>query len=139
MAISLRPEYFDAIEHLVGLLCHDRRNKEAVKVIEQFQAFLNSNQHNYTVIDKYDLWGVDVGHIINLLHAKGNLLYIMQDHAGAAKSFEDVVLIAVGDHFSCVRSTDSDYHNLPYPTSAKTLLKILNRLCSCLQKRQSRL
>lgn len=33
-SIALRPSYFEAVEHLVGLLCEDRRGKEAVKIIE---------------------------------------------------------------------------------------------------------
>ncbi|EEP81844.1 conserved hypothetical protein [Uncinocarpus reesii 1704] len=33
-AIKLRPSYFEAVEHLVGLLCSSQRGKEAVNVIQ---------------------------------------------------------------------------------------------------------
>ena len=33
-SVKLRPSYFEAVEHLVGLLCGDQRGREAVKVIE---------------------------------------------------------------------------------------------------------
>jgi tetratricopeptide (TPR) repeat protein len=33
-AVNLRPGYFEAVEHLIGLLCSDHRGREAVQVIE---------------------------------------------------------------------------------------------------------
>ncbi|KAF2842584.1 glycosyltransferase family 41 protein [Patellaria atrata CBS 101060] len=33
-AVKLRPSYFEAVEHLIGLLCSSQRGKEAVAVIE---------------------------------------------------------------------------------------------------------
>ena len=39
-SIKLRPSYFEAVEHLVGLFCEDRRGKEAVKIIEFVQRVL---------------------------------------------------------------------------------------------------
>lgn len=33
-AVKLRPSYFEAVEHLIGLLCSTRRAKEAVELIE---------------------------------------------------------------------------------------------------------
>lgn len=33
-AIELRPTYFEAVEHLIGLLCETHRGKEAIKIIE---------------------------------------------------------------------------------------------------------
>ncbi|KAI9870943.1 MAG: hypothetical protein M1823_008593, partial [Watsoniomyces obsoletus] len=33
-AVRLRPSYFEAVEHLIGLLCSSRRAKEAVALIE---------------------------------------------------------------------------------------------------------
>lgn len=36
-AISLRPSYLEAVEHLVGLLCSSHRSKEAVDVIDSVQ------------------------------------------------------------------------------------------------------
>ncbi|KAF2028306.1 hypothetical protein EK21DRAFT_70044 [Setomelanomma holmii] len=39
-AVQLRPSYFEAVEHLIGLLCSDHRGKEAVKVIEDVERSL---------------------------------------------------------------------------------------------------
>lgn len=33
-SVDLRPNYFEAVEHLIGLLCGDHRGKEAVAIIE---------------------------------------------------------------------------------------------------------
>ena len=33
-AVKLRPSYFEAVEHLIGLLCNDQRAKEAVSIID---------------------------------------------------------------------------------------------------------
>ncbi|EGE00347.1 UDP-N-acetylglucosaminyltransferase [Trichophyton tonsurans CBS 112818] len=33
-AIKLRPSYFDAVEHLIGLLCSSQRGKEAVNIVQ---------------------------------------------------------------------------------------------------------
>ncbi|KAL1970507.1 hypothetical protein VTN77DRAFT_4151 [Rasamsonia byssochlamydoides] len=33
-AVKLRPSYFEAVEHLIGLLCSNHRGKEAVNIIE---------------------------------------------------------------------------------------------------------
>ncbi|KAL1998206.1 hypothetical protein VTN02DRAFT_6654 [Thermoascus thermophilus] len=34
LAVKLRPSYFEAVEHLIGLLCSNHRGKEAVNIIE---------------------------------------------------------------------------------------------------------
>ncbi|KAH7084446.1 glycosyl transferase family 41-domain-containing protein [Paraphoma chrysanthemicola] len=39
-AVKLRPSYFEAVEHLIGLLCSDHRGKEAVQVIEDVERSL---------------------------------------------------------------------------------------------------
>jgi predicted O-linked N-acetylglucosamine transferase (SPINDLY family) len=39
-AIELRPSYFEAIEHLVGLLCSDGRAKQAVEILQNMEARL---------------------------------------------------------------------------------------------------
>ena len=45
-AVWLRPCYFEAVEHLVGLLCSDSRGREAIKVIEHVEETLRiSNEH----------------------------------------------------------------------------------------------
>ncbi|KAH8725573.1 glycosyl transferase family 41-domain-containing protein [Phaeosphaeriaceae sp. PMI808] len=39
-AVKLRPSYFEAVEHLIGLLCSDHRAKEAVQVIDDVERSL---------------------------------------------------------------------------------------------------
>lgn len=47
--------------------------------------------------------GCDNGRILSLIHAKGNMLYGLGNNAGAAKSFEDAVLIATGRKFKDIQ------------------------------------
>lgn len=47
--------------------------------------------------------GCDNGRILALIHAKGNMLYGLGDNSGAARAFEDAVLIATGRRFNGVQ------------------------------------
>ncbi|KAK6441291.1 hypothetical protein LTR95_002484 [Oleoguttula sp. CCFEE 5521] len=68
----------------------------------------------------------DNGRILALIHAKGNMLYSVGDNGGAAKAFEDAVLIAVGRHFTNVqglvdhilRAVTARLYNTPLEKSA---------------------
>src|SRR5438552_15384285 len=42
-AVKLRPSYFEAVEHLIGLLCSDQRGKEAVGIIQFVEMSLRIN------------------------------------------------------------------------------------------------
>ena len=104
-AVRLRPTYFEAVEHLIGLLCFDKRHKDAIQIIDQVQAVLQSRAkyeaqcnaiYAQQLSCRYANLGRDNGRMMALIHAKGNLMYNMQDQLGAAKAFEEVVLIAVG-------------------------------------------
>ena len=133
-AVWLRPRYFEAVEHLVGLLCSDSRGREAIKVIEHIEDALripnnvraskdeespklnvkhgalegahsyDANKHmtglsitaNRFGSSGYLIPSSDNGRLLALVHAKGNLLYAIGDNAGAAKAFEDAVMIAAG-------------------------------------------
>ncbi|KAK5118737.1 hypothetical protein LTR85_007943 [Meristemomyces frigidus] len=80
--------------------------------------------------------GCDNGRILALIHAKGNMLYGLGDNGGAARAFEDAVLIAAGRRFSgiqglvkhiltVVSSTVHQrppYQAAPAPTSAEPIL-----------------
>ncbi|CAA9960598.1 Spy O-linked N-acetylglucosamine transferase SPINDLY family [Pyrenophora teres f. maculata] len=46
----------------------------------------------------YAVAGCDNGRVLALVHAKGNMLYALGDNAGAAKAFENAVLIGAGPH-----------------------------------------
>lgn len=149
-AVRLRPSYFEAVEHLIGLLCSDHRGREAVAIIEEVERKLRfvrredalrsleaeSERSSSTVSESPDLSeasdrpvfefegdceavfkdlddlpgsdqpgfgssgyaipGSDNGRILALVHAKGNMLYALGDNAGAAKAFENAVLIGAG-------------------------------------------
>lgn len=47
--------------------------------------------------------GCDNGRILALIHAKGNMLYGLGDNSGAARAFEDAVLIATGSTYDNVQ------------------------------------
>ncbi|KAF1940006.1 TPR-like protein [Clathrospora elynae] len=149
-AVRLRPSYFEAVEHLIGLLCNDHRGREAVHVIEEVERqlrfvkktdalrnleaeseraessvsestslseasdrpvfeFEGDNESVFKDIDElpgsdqpgfgssgYAIAGCDHGRILALVHAKGNMLYALGDNDGAAKAFENAVLIGAG-------------------------------------------
>lgn len=147
--MKLRPSYFEAVEHLLGLLCSDHRNKEAVLIIEEVENALKlpkkgeilknidgqsecstsatESPRLSEVSDRpvfeyetendsipkdseevagadqpgfgssgYAIPGCDNGRILALVHAKGNMLYALGDNSGAAKAFENAVLIGAG-------------------------------------------
>lgn len=148
-AVKLRPSYFEAVEHLIGLLCSSHRGKEAVNIIEYVQVSLrfprdgdcfkadehasdadsdadsilsDINPYERAAFDYDDDYGLsmafnqvsteagsagfassgyaipgsDNGRMLALVHAKGNMLYTLGDHSGAAAAFEDAILIAAG-------------------------------------------
>ena len=140
-SIALRPAYFEAVEHLVGLLCTDQRSKDAIRLISFVEMALqipykdgatgssqmaSSKRHDYDSIqaaqfpakrplaqdDKipsakdrpvpqfgssgFAIPNSDNGRMLALIHAKGNMLYGLGDNVGAAKAFEDAILIGTG-------------------------------------------
>lgn len=149
-SVKLRPSYFEAVEHLIGLLCGDHRGNEAVNIIEFVERSLRLPRRDEDVHDyfsetssnadrescgsmgatsehialDYDddicfqsqlsrdfedsssqpgfgssgfsIPGSENGRILALVHAKGNMLYALGDVSGAAKAFEDAVLISAG-------------------------------------------
>ena len=138
------------MEHLLGLLCSDHRNKEAVQILEEVERSLklvkngellrnvdgqsensvstsvnespNLSEASDRPVFEYDteseaaakdseipgsdqpgfgssgyaIPGSDNGRILALVHAKGNMLYALGDNAGAARAFENAVLIGAG-------------------------------------------
>ncbi|KAI5801199.1 glycosyl transferase family 41-domain-containing protein [Geopyxis carbonaria] len=143
-AVRKRPSYFEAVEHLIGLLGGERRTREAVDIITFVETSLKrpgilsernpsisstssegsylsngpstpikfeyeDNDHEYTFGPRFEttkkspygtsgfkIPGSDNGRMLALIHAKGNMLYTLGDNAGAAKAFEDAVLVAAG-------------------------------------------
>ncbi|KAK9469969.1 glycosyl transferase family 41-domain-containing protein [Dipodascopsis tothii] len=79
-AIRLRPSYWDAVEHLVSLLCAQNRHGDAVAVLDFVQ------QAGTALVSSYD-----ISRYLGLVYAKGNLLYAVDDHLGAAHAFAAVL------------------------------------------------
>ena len=52
-AVKLKPSYFEAVEHLIGLLCHSDRTNDAVAVIQDVEQALRipTNDMNYGPTD----------------------------------------------------------------------------------------
>lgn len=117
--VKLKPAHFEAVEHLVGVLCFDNRHRDAIQIIDYVQQSLrkhddhshtlknSNNNHIITSIHhqasqntnlrpRYSTLPQDNGRLMALIHAKGNVLYNLRDHVGAAQAFEEVVLLAVG-------------------------------------------
>lgn len=126
-SVKLRPSYFEAIEHLIGLLHECHRGREAVKVIEYVEHALRINDDSnlarrlrnivtsggpstdqylsessdFEAISGLGTSGYAIspsenGRMLALVHGKGNMLYQLGDNAGAAKAFEDAILIGAG-------------------------------------------
>lgn len=148
--IKFAPNHFEAVEHLIGLLCHSKRTRDAIKTIEYVERALRisrsrkphrvSDQHSESSASTasrspddpdrahhdfetegdyfskddtsseagfgssgYSIPGSDNGRILALVHAKGNMLYSIGDNSGAARAFEDAVIIATGRHFTSIQ------------------------------------
>ena len=150
-AVRLQPSYFEAVEHLIGLLCSSQKTADAVKVLEFVEQKLRlTNRGEYlnpldhasegegelkspslaeTYLDTWDrpsfdfdepetlpaldpssnepeklgygssgfaIPGSDNGRMLALIHAKGNMLYSLNDNRGAAAAFEEAILIGAG-------------------------------------------
>ncbi|KAI5359019.1 Putative tetratricopeptide-like helical domain superfamily, O-GlcNAc transferase [Septoria linicola] len=164
--VKAAPNHFEAVEHLVGLLCTEQRSKDAIKVIEWVERSLRhprpvrdglrpfdrqsqrssstasrspapseqSDRMSYefdadedaVVLDSQDtepgfgssgfnIPGCDNGRILALIHAKGNMLYALGNNAGAAKAFEDAVMIATGRQFDGVQGLVKHILNVVRP------------------------
>lgn len=121
IVIKKRPSHFESVEHLVGLLCSDHRGREAVQIINFIESSLRRSRMAKFELDRFrvpgDLLsrsdipadsyirrpfaipGSDNGRMVALIHAKGNMLYTLGDNVGAAKAFEDAILVATGNQF----------------------------------------
>ena len=72
--------------------------------------------------------GCDNGRILALIHAKGNMLYGTGDNRGAARAFEDAVLIAAGRKYDTIQGlvnhilkvVSSNLHH-PYEQHARVI------------------
>ncbi|KAI8280846.1 putative UDP-N-acetylglucosamine--peptide N-acetylglucosaminyltransferase SEC [Colletotrichum sp. SAR11_240] len=125
-AIKARPQYLEAVEHLVGLL-YKKKSLDAVEVINFVQKALQlpTSQSESVgsaaatslaaVLDEnlpqpgfgssgYAIPGSENGRILALVHAKGTMLYSMKDIPGASKAFEEAVLISTGRRTSSIQT-----------------------------------
>ena len=109
-SVKQRPGYFEAAEHLVGLLHEQRRGKEAVGVISYIQtalqratsprspARIRDDKRALLRSQTYTISSSDNGRLLALIHGKGNVLYQAIDNDGAAKAFEDAILLGTGQY-----------------------------------------
>lgn len=138
-AVKRRPSYFEAVEHLVGLLCGEHRGKEAVDIInfverslrrptrycanpslqsassggsgsisqsqpeiqlnyngDDVSRFAKANSIMTYELGEFMIPASENGRMLGLIHAKGNMLYTLGDNAGAARAFEQAVLLGAG-------------------------------------------
>jgi len=156
-SVKLRPSYFEAVEHLIGLLCGDHRGNEAVNIIDfverslriskpeetqDYHSETSSNadrescdfagiasdsisldydgdgdidflslcrEHGDSSIQPrfassgYSIPAEENGRILALVHAKGNMLYALGDVNGAARAFEEAVLISAGKNLGGIK------------------------------------
>ena len=114
-AIKLRPNYFEAVEHLVGLLHEEHRGREAVRVIEHVEVALaskptsdSSYYQQYVCPQRqyptgYIIPACENGRLLALIHGKGNVLYQSTNNDGAARAFEDAILIGAGRYEGGIR------------------------------------
>ena len=111
-AVKQRPEYFEAVEHLVGLLHEEHRGKEAVGVIQFIESALRMDPNSGApehpqmpsqVANTYAISPSDNGRLLALIHGKGNVLYQSGDNDGAAKAFEDAIIIGTKQYKTGIR------------------------------------
>lgn len=107
-SVKLRPSYFEAVEHLVGLLHESHRGREAVRIVEYVEQALRIQpvtdrtrvsahmQSPVPTLSGYAIPPSDNGRMLALIHGKGNVLYQTGDNNGAAKAFEAAILLGAG-------------------------------------------
>ncbi|KAL8953292.1 MAG: hypothetical protein Q9222_000858 [Ikaeria aurantiellina] len=167
--VKSRPNYLEAVEHLVGMYCESHRGREAVQLIDEVERSLQGmpayamprrrvefvseessllDPSRFTASMKqqslppagssgYYIHDSDNGRLLSLIHGKGNMLYALGDNAGAAKAFEDAILIGSGSRAlgirrlinqvltAFLRGTDEaekDFHNRSMPDEPILLL-----------------
>ncbi|TKW53168.1 putative UDP-N-acetylglucosamine--peptide N-acetylglucosaminyltransferase SEC [Colletotrichum tanaceti] len=145
-AIKTRPQYLEAVEHLVGLL-YKKKSSDAVEVISFMQNALRlpvdpvehaghssstlqadtpTGLASKLLIDNrslpgfgssgYAIPGTENGRILALVHAKGTMLYSLKDITGASKAFEEAVLISTGRRTTSVQTLVRHIQQVLAPT-----------------------
>ena len=123
-AIKLRPNHWEAVEHLVGLLCQEQRPHDAVNLIQSVERAIQTPHQIKLPTDEsqtpsfnadrgmmqlslspnqrsvYNIPPAENGRLVALIHAKGNMLYALGDNTGASRAFEEAVLLVCGQRFT---------------------------------------
>lgn len=133
-AIKTRPQYLEAVEHLVGLL-YKKKSLDAIEVISFVQKALKlpldqpePAGHKFSIAQAdapinlaskilnenraqpgfgssgYAIPGSENGRILALVHAKGTMLYSLKDIMGASGAFEEAVLISTGRRTASIQT-----------------------------------
>ncbi|KAI9143180.1 glycosyl transferase family 41-domain-containing protein [Paraphysoderma sedebokerense] len=111
-AVDIRPEYWDGVRNLVGVLCSKGRWKEAIKIYENAERRVSGMLCDYS--EDPDLEGGHKNDFIyrksewpqerkrDLYYAKGNLKYAMSDLDGAKKEYRNALKVVGVDIESVV-------------------------------------
>ena len=102
-ALRMKPAYFEAAEHLISLHCRKRRHKDAVQVVDYVRRSLRASgrslahyfRSGLAAPEQY-LHEVDITRLLGLIHAKGNILYLLHDQSAAGRAFEEVLSLSFG-------------------------------------------
>ena len=72
-AVNLRPAYFEAVEHLVGLLCGENRGKEAIDVIEYVERSLRCEEEQFHSIGHRSGYSFATSRSVSMSNMCGNV------------------------------------------------------------------
>lgn len=121
-ALKLDPGYLEAAEHLATLFCGQKRQYEAVDLIDGVLQHLKADADCMSSLfqpgrqDAFNLPSIphlSVSRLLGLMHAKANILYALHDHVPAAMAFDTTISLAAG---------------LPDGSSVKLVQTIIGRL-----------
>lgn len=112
-AVHLRPAYWDAADHLFSLLCAQKRYSDAASVLNYVEQNATSSSSP----------SADFARYLAIVHAKGTLLYALDDHLSAAQAFSRVLAHAASGH------------PLAENSSEQSLLQLVDHIRSALQAR----
>ncbi|KAK9458961.1 glycosyl transferase family 41-domain-containing protein [Lipomyces oligophaga] len=122
-AIQLRPSYWDAADHLFTLLCHQQQYDKASNILQ----FVESHAISSNI-------SADLPRFLAILHAKGTLLYSMEDYVGAAEAYSRVLAFAACGRVDLLEApsklpsnTPSDRNEQPSASSSFQMLVLQAR------------
>ncbi|KAK9466209.1 glycosyl transferase family 41-domain-containing protein [Lipomyces arxii] len=116
-AVHLRPMYWDAADHLFSLLCSQHRYNDAANVL----AYVEVSAISPSVP------AADFARYLAIVHAKGTLLYALNNHVLAAAAFSRVLALTAG-------YGDHDWKS---PDSKSTLARLIKQARISLESKKN--